>query len=40
MNTPVAFAALAFISALGLALFGLVGLMARALVPWGDVADP
>jgi NitT/TauT family transport system permease protein len=40
MNTPVAFAALAFISALGLALFGLVGLMARALVPWGDVVDP
>jgi NitT/TauT family transport system permease protein len=40
MNTPVAFAALAFISALGLALFGLVGLMARALVPWGGVADP
>jgi len=40
MNTPVAFAALAFISLLGLALFGFVGVMARALVPWGEGADP
>ena len=39
MNTPVAFAALAFISLLGLALFALVGILSRALVPWGEVAD-
>ena len=39
MNTPVAFAALAFISHLGLALFAFVGILSRALVPWGEVAD-
>jgi NitT/TauT family transport system permease protein len=39
MNTPVAFAALAFISILGLALFGFVGIMSRTLVPWGEPAD-
>ena len=39
MNTPVAFAALAFISLLGLGLFALVGILSRALVPWGEVAD-
>lgn len=38
MNTPAAFAALVWISVLGLMLFGLVALLARALVPWaGDV---
>lgn len=38
MNTPAAFAALVWISVLGLALFGLVALAARALVPWaGEV---
>ena len=40
MNTPVAFAALAFISILGLALFAFVGIVSRALVPWGDATDP
>jgi NitT/TauT family transport system permease protein len=39
MNTPVAFAALAFISILGLALFGCVGIMSRVLVPWGEPAE-
>jgi NitT/TauT family transport system permease protein len=39
MNTPVAFAALAFISLLGLALFGCVGVVSRALVPWGEGVD-
>lgn len=34
MNTPAAFAALVWISLLGLLLFGLVALMARLLVPW------
>ncbi len=38
MNTPAAFAALVWISVLGLALFGFVALLARLLVPWaGDV---
>jgi NitT/TauT family transport system permease protein len=38
MNTPGAFAALVWISVLGLALFGFVALLARWLVPWaGDV---
>ena len=40
MNTPVAFAALAFISILGLALFAFVGIVSRALVPWGEATDP
>jgi len=38
MNTPAAFAALVWISVLGLALFGFVAVLARVLVPWaGDV---
>jgi NitT/TauT family transport system permease protein len=37
MNTPVAFAALVWISVLGLVLFGFVALLSRILVPWaGD----
>ena len=39
MNTAVAFAALAWISILGLMLFGAVGAMARVLAPWADVSD-
>jgi len=34
MNTPVAFAAVAFVSIIGLALFGGVSLLARVLAPW------
>ena len=34
MNTPVAFAALVWISILGLLLFGLVAALSRLLVPW------
>ena len=34
MNTPVAFAALVWISVLGLVLFGFVALLSRILVPW------
>jgi len=38
MNTPVAFAALVWISVLGLVLFGFVAALSRWLVPWaGDV---
>lgn len=38
MNTPAAFAALIWISVLGMILFGLVALLSRILVPWaGDV---
>lgn len=38
MNTPVAFAALVWISILGLVLFGFVAALSRLLVPWaGDV---
>ncbi|MEO8080631.1 MAG: ABC transporter permease [Caldimonas sp.] len=38
MNTPAAFAALVWISVLGLAVFGVVALMSRLLAPWaGDV---
>lgn len=36
MNTPVAFAALVWISVLGLLLFGAVAALARLLVPWAD----
>jgi NitT/TauT family transport system permease protein len=36
MNTPVAFAALIWISILGLALFGAVGLLARLVAPWAE----
>src|SRR6476660_1910529 len=39
MNTPVAFAALAWISILGLLLFWAVGLMSRVLAPWAEVSD-
>src|SRR5215831_10115543 len=39
MNTPVAFAALAWISILGLLLFGAVGAIARILAPWSDISD-
>ena len=39
MNTPVAFAALAWISILGLLLFGAVGLLSRLLVAWGEVGE-
>lgn len=38
MNTPVAFAALAWISILGLLLYGAVGAMSRLLAPWGEVS--
>ncbi|HEX7439099.1 MAG TPA: ABC transporter permease [Caldimonas sp.] len=38
MNTPVAFAALVWISVLGLLLFGFVAALSRLLVPWaGEV---
>ena len=38
MNTPVAFAALVWISILGLVLFALVAWLARVLAPWaGDL---
>lgn len=36
MNTPVAFAALVWISILGLALFGAVGMLARLVAPWAE----
>ena len=36
MNTPVAFAALAWISILGLLLYGAVGGVSRLLVPWAE----
>ena len=36
MNTPVAFAALVWISILGLALFGFVAALSRWLVPWAE----
>jgi len=36
LNTPVAFAALVWISAIGLALYGAVALAARWLVPWAE----
>jgi NitT/TauT family transport system permease protein len=39
MNTPVAFAALAWISILGLLLFGAVGAMSRVLAPWAEISD-
>lgn len=34
MNTPVAFAAIAFVSVIGLTLFGVVTLLSRVLAPW------
>lgn len=36
LNTPVAFAALVWISIVGLALYGAVAVAARWLVPWAD----
>jgi NitT/TauT family transport system permease protein len=36
LNTPVAFAALLWISVIGLGLYGLVGLAARWWAPWAD----
>lgn len=36
MNTPAAFAALVWISILGLLLYGLVALLSRLLAPWAD----
>lgn len=36
LNTPVAFAALLWISIIGLALYGAVGLAARQWAPWAD----
>jgi NitT/TauT family transport system permease protein len=39
MNTPVAFAALAWISILALMLFGAVGAMSRAFAPWAEIPD-
>jgi NitT/TauT family transport system permease protein len=39
MNTPVAFAALAWISILGLLLYGAVGAMSRVLAPWAEISD-
>ncbi|CAN5616970.1 ABC transporter permease [soil metagenome] len=36
MNTPAAFAALVWISVLGLLLYGLVALLSRLLAPWAD----
>ncbi len=36
MNTPVAFAALVWISAVGLAVYGLVVLAARRIAPWAE----
>ncbi len=38
MNTPVAFAALVWISVLGLLLFGFVAALSRILVPWASDA--
>lgn len=34
MNTPVAFAAVALVSVIGLSLFGIVALLGRVLAPW------
>jgi NitT/TauT family transport system permease protein len=39
MNTPVAFAALVWISAVGLAVYGAVVLAARFIAPWADTID-
>jgi NitT/TauT family transport system permease protein len=39
LNTPVAFAALAWISAAGLLLYGAVGAAARWLVPWAEASS-
>jgi NitT/TauT family transport system permease protein len=39
MNTPVAFAALAWISVVGLAVYGAVVLAARWIAPWAETSD-
>jgi len=39
MNTPVAFAALAWISVVGLAVYGAVVLAARWIAPWAETTD-
>jgi NitT/TauT family transport system permease protein len=39
MNTPVAFAALVWISALGLAVYGLVVLAGRRIAPWAETIE-
>jgi NitT/TauT family transport system permease protein len=39
LNTPVALAALVWISVVGLALYGVVGVAARWLAPWADAAN-
>jgi NitT/TauT family transport system permease protein len=36
LNTPVAFAAILWLSALGLALYGAVGLIGRLVAPWAE----
>ncbi|MBN9409657.1 MAG: ABC transporter permease [Burkholderiales bacterium] len=36
MNTPAAFAALVYISIIGLAVYGLVAVLSRLLAPWAD----
>ena len=36
LGTPVAFAALVWISVVGLALYGAVGLAARRWAPWAE----
>ena len=40
MNTPVAFAALVWISVLGLLLFGAVSVVSRYLAPWAEGPEP
>ncbi len=39
LNTPVAFAAIACVSAIGLLLFGIVTLLSRLLAPWAIESD-
>jgi NitT/TauT family transport system permease protein len=39
MNTPVAFAALVWISVVGLVVYGAVVLAARLVAPWAEVTD-
>jgi NitT/TauT family transport system permease protein len=39
LNTPVAFAALVWISVVGLVLYGLVGLVARWWAPWAETGS-
>ena len=39
MNTPVAFAALVWISGVGLAVYGAVVLAGRWIAPWAEISD-